>query len=259
MKTLVTGWSGQLGRQLLSLLGTDQKPLVLAGRTSPGALPHNQTYLKFDMLDHRSVPDLTGVDVVYHLASRTPNFSREADVAGTRQLLKAAAVSGVQHFVYVSIVGIDKVPLKYYKIKLETENLVREGGIPFTILRATQFHPFFTWLISKWHKSVLPIILRDALFQPIAIESVAKALARMGQATPQNKTVEMGGPHVISLGEAMNFWMEIKKQRRFVLSLPSGLIGRIGRELRDGSLTTSSADSDSQSWKDWVNTNHMRF
>ncbi len=75
-----------------------------------------------------------GVDAVVHLASAPGRGSAQPDVAATRRLVAAAHRAGVRHLVYVSIVGVDRVPLAYYRAKLAAEGVVRAGPVPFTML-----------------------------------------------------------------------------------------------------------------------------
>ena len=85
-------------------------------------------------------------------ATRDPLLGRSTDVGGTRRLLDSARAAGVGHVVFISIVGIDRVAFPYYRTKLAAEAAVREGGVPWSILRATQFHGFVDFLLAGFSR-----------------------------------------------------------------------------------------------------------
>ena len=133
MKVLVTGASGNLGSAVLPRLvkdGHEVRPM--SRRSRPG-------WVTADLETGEGLAEaVRDVDAIVHLAS-SPTRTRNTDVEGTRRLAAAAAAAGVRHLLFISIVGIDRVPLPYYKLKVETEAVIRESGVPFTILRAAQF------------------------------------------------------------------------------------------------------------------------
>ena len=88
------------------------------------------------------------VDTIVHLASDSRN-ARAVDVEGTQRLVDEARAAAVKHLIYVSIVGIDRIPFAYYQCKLEAEQTIASCGVPFSILRATQFHSFVAFLLSE--------------------------------------------------------------------------------------------------------------
>src|SRR5215207_1574390 len=161
--TLVTGATGTLGAPTLSRLraaGHDVR--ALSRRTGPGLTTG-------DLLTGDGIPEaVRGVDTVLHLATGKRGTG---DVEATRTLLGAATDAGVRHLVLVSIVGIDDIPLPYYREKVVVERLIRESGLPHTILRATQFHVFVEEMFTAQRR--LPVVLVPAIpSQPIAVEEV---------------------------------------------------------------------------------------
>src|SRR5918998_4917063 len=134
---LVTGGSGSLGSRVVDRLrypGREVRVLSRSGR--PGTV-------QGDLLTGEGLKDaVKGVDVIVHCAS-SPTKTRQIDVEGTERLLRAAAREGVSHFVFISIVGVDRNPYyPYYRMKLEIERIIERSPVPGTILRATQFHEF---------------------------------------------------------------------------------------------------------------------
>jgi uncharacterized protein YbjT (DUF2867 family) len=116
----------------------------------------------------------------------------------------------VQHLVYVSIVGVDAVPLGYYRAKLDCERIIAESGVPFTILRATQFHDFVAGAFLAQRR--LPrVVTLDVPFQPISTEAVAGRLASLVTAAPANGRVDdLGGPEVLPMAELARQWLEAR-------------------------------------------------
>lgn len=143
-----------------------------------------------------------GVETVLHLAT-----NRRSDARATEHLLQAARSAEVQHLVYLSIVGVDKVPLGYYRAKLLCEELVAESGVPFTILRATQFHDFVAGFFRAQRR--LPrVVALDAPFQPISTAAVAARLVERVAAAPANGRVDdLGGPEVLPMAELARHWL----------------------------------------------------
>ncbi len=134
---LVTGASGTLGRAVTRYLLDDGRQVRGLSRhpLQEGAV----AWVAGDLLTGAGMEQaLAGVDAIVHCATdlRHPRVDSE----GTQKLIDAAQRAGAPHLVYISIVGADRIPLGYYRAKVEAESKVRAGGLPWTILRATQFH-----------------------------------------------------------------------------------------------------------------------
>ncbi len=197
MTLLITGGTGTLGRPTVAALrDAGVEPRILSRRPGPG-------HAVADLQSGAGLPQaLAGVDTVLHLAT-----NRRSDARATQRLVQAAPSAGVQHLVYLSIVGVDAVPLGYYRSKLACEELVAESGVPFTVLRATQFHDFVAGAFRAQRR--LPrVITVDAPFQPISTAAVAERLASLAVATPANGRVDdLGGPEVLPMAELARQWL----------------------------------------------------
>src|SRR5205814_6387405 len=111
-----------------------------------------------------------------------------------RNLLAAEATAGVRHHIALSIVGTDRLPeCGYFRAKLAQESLIRASKIPYTILRATQFFEF-VGVIVDFSSDGQIVRLSPALFQPVASDDVAAALAELTLSAPVNGVVELAGP-----------------------------------------------------------------
>ena len=117
---------------------------------------------------------------------------------------------GRPHLVYVSIVGVDRVPLGYYRQKLAGEGLVAGSGLPWTTLRATQFHNLLDALFTSASRiGVLPV-LAGAVFQPVDVHDVAARLVELAAAEPAGRVLQLGGPAVRPMDELARAWLRAR-------------------------------------------------
>src|SRR5207249_3675811 len=143
---------------------------------------------------------VAGIGVIAHCASSPFRWAKEVDVAGTRRLVEAAGKGAdAPHLVYVSIVGVDKIPLGYYKAKLAAEGVVSASGLPFTILRATQFHELIDFVLGRLRRLPVRPLARGFRFQPIAATEAAARMAEIVAAPPVGFARDIGGPEVRDL------------------------------------------------------------
>jgi uncharacterized protein YbjT (DUF2867 family) len=146
--------------------------------------------------------------------------------------VEAARRAGVRHLVYISIVGVDEVPLGYYKAKLAVEKLIEESGIGWTVLRATQFHDLPVMIfraLAKLPVLLLPAGVRD---QPVEVAEVAQRLAELAGQAPAGRVQDMGGPEIRTLESLARAWLKSTGRRRAILNVP--LWGRTYRAVRQG-------------------------
>jgi uncharacterized protein YbjT (DUF2867 family) len=148
------------------------------------------------------------------------------DVTVARTLVRAAAGAGVGHLVLVSIVGIEEIPLGYYRQKVAVERVVRESGVPSTVLRATQFHSLVEALFTVQRR--LPVVLAPTFrLQPIAVEDVAERLVELAGSAPAGRVPDIGGPQQRTVRDLGRAWAGARGVRRPVvpLTLPGRLFG----------------------------------
>jgi uncharacterized protein YbjT (DUF2867 family) len=194
---------------------------------------------------------LAEVDTVVHGATRpTPAGVKKVDIAGTHRLLEAAQAADASHLLYVSIVGIEHFPYFYYRAKLKAEEEVRAGGVPWTILRATQFHPFLDVLLRPVMRLPVALLPTDFRFQTIDVGEAAARIAELVAAGPSGQAPDLGGPEVLTLGEMAHAWQEARGLHRRVLHLP--VPGRIAAGFRAGKNTCPEQRAGAVTWQTWL-------
>jgi uncharacterized protein YbjT (DUF2867 family) len=189
MSVLVTGGTGRLGRHLVPLLRADSHDVrVLSRRPGEG-------HVVGDLADGSGVAAaLEGVETVVHAA--TSGRMKKVDLHGTERLAAAAKSAGVRHLIYVSIVGIDKNPMPYYKIKFAAEKAVRASNVPFTLTRGTQFFELVDGLYRRLHVGSLLFAPAGWRLEPTAPADFAAHLAHRVTGGPTGGVTEFGGPEV---------------------------------------------------------------
>ncbi len=246
---LITGASGLLGRAVVKELRG--APLILAGRNEPRSRAHEWRLL--DLKDLRGLPEaVAGVHTIQHLASATRGYDRRVDVDGTKALVEAAGRAGVQHLVYISIVGIDRVPMDYYRFKLDAEKVIQDSGIPYTILRATQFHEFVDMLTTRFLRFPIGLLAKHVRFQPVETALVARRMAEIGRGRPHNAILEIGGPETFEWGTLAEKWLHVTGRKKLVIGVPEWLVGKGVRALVDGGLLTGERAEESITWDEYL-------
>src|SRR3712207_1674767 len=194
---LVTGGSGLLGRAVVDRLAATGHRVRVLSRRSPDGLSPSVEAVRGDLRTGSGLAQaVAGADAIVHCAS-DPRGCQDVDVAGTERLLAAACQAGRPHVVYISIVGVDRIPYAYYRAKVAAERLIEESGLPRTTLRTTQFHEFSLAAVRQLARSPLVPIVRGWRFQPVDVGEVADALVTHVAAGPAGPIPDLGGPEVL--------------------------------------------------------------
>lgn len=226
--TLVTGGTGGLGSELVErLIKKDHAVRIMSRRAAPASGGLMTEWAKASLETGEGLAAaVDGIECVAHCASSPFRNTREADVEGTRRLLEACKVGGVKHFLYISIVGIDKVPTGYYKAKLAAEQVIEAAGVPYTILRATQFHTLIDrFLGDAMLRFPIGPVPGSFKFQTIDTGEVADRMAELVEAGPSGRAADIGGPEVLNAGEMARSWAKARGKRKIILPLPT--LGKI--------------------------------
>lgn len=213
MKIAVIGGTGLIGSQVVENLNS-------AGQE---AVPHSRS-TGLDVVSGRGLgAAVAGADVVVDLTN-SPTFdeaSRAFFQNSMDNLLAAAREGGVGHVVILSIVGTDQVPeLDYYRAKLLQENLLAAGGIPYSIVRATQFMEFMDAVMS-WTADADTVRLPSTPIQPIAAEDVAASVAEVAVGAPLEGIRNIAGPEIFTLDELGRITLAHKGDPRTVVTDPT--------------------------------------
>ncbi|MDA0568042.1 NAD(P)H-binding protein [Streptomonospora sp. S1-112] len=195
---------------------------------------------------------VAGADTVVHLASAPyqGRYTERVDVDGTRLLLEAARGAGVGHVLHLSIIGVDRVPWGYFRAKLRAEREVRAAGLPWTILRAAQFHGLVDEALSAMARLPVMAVDRGVTTQPVDVADVAERVLALLRAGPSRAVEEFAGPEVLAMDEAVRQWQRARGVRRPVL--PLRLPGAPGRAFRAGHLTTAARPAGTVAFADYL-------
>jgi uncharacterized protein YbjT (DUF2867 family) len=251
---LITGASGLLGRRLLARSAASAYRLRGMSRRGPAGstdvLP-GVDWLSADLATGDGMDEaVAGVDTIIHAASSPRADTRRIDVEGTRRLLATARRAGVRHVVYVSIVGIDRVPYRYYGLKLAAEEVVRAAGVPWTILRGTQFHDFMDSVFRQFARLPVGLLPKSWLGQPVHVDEFADTLWGCVAAGASGRAPDVAGPEVLRYGDMMRAWLAARGVRKPVLDLP--LAGRMAAAFRRGDATAPQRAVGRLTWGEWV-------
>jgi uncharacterized protein YbjT (DUF2867 family) len=244
MKIVVIGGSGLIGSRLVSIL-RDKGNEVLAASPDSGV-----NTITGEGLDAA----LTGAQVVVDV-SNSPSFEDSAVLkffeTSTGNLLAAEKRSGVRHHVALSIVGTDRLPDSgYLRAKVAQENLIKKGGVPYSILRSTQFFEFIARIAQAGTDGKLRV--STSLFQPILSADVVAALADVSVSPPLNGTVEVGGAERFRMDDLVRRVLLANGDTREVIADPNARY--FGAKLNDQSLVAApGARTGSKRFEEWLN------
>ena len=257
MKLLVTGGAGHLGRHVVRAAAAAGHAVRIASRKAPptgGTSSAEWAQLDLGAADGAGLREaLAGIDAVVHAASDA-RHSQAVDVEGSRRLFEAAKQARVAHLLFVSIVGIDKNPLTYYRHKLATEGDLAASGLPHSILRATQFHWFVDYLLGQAARAPFVMLLPAGFHvQPVAEDEVAARVVRALADGPGGRLRDFAGPEPMTLRHATALWKGIRRVKKPVI--PLWLPGGTASAFRAGSNLATDADLGTTRWKDWLRDN----
>src|SRR5215470_5934707 len=213
MKIVVIGGTGLIGSKAVATLRQGGHEVVAASPNSG-----------VNTITGEGVKEaVAGAQVVIDLAN-SPSFEDKAvleffETSG-RNLLTAESAAGVRHHVALSIVGTDRTPDNgYFRAKVAQEKLIKISGIPYTIIRSTQFLEFLRGIVASSADGNI-VRISPGLFQPIAAEDVGAIVADVALAAPRNGIVEIAGPERAPFNEIVARYLKAIGDPREVVSDP---------------------------------------
>ncbi|MEZ0108206.1 uncharacterized protein YbjT (DUF2867 family) [Catenulispora sp. EB89] len=251
---LVTGASGTLGRTLVPTLtrrGADVRALSrrTRGGSGPGG-PGSFEWAVGDLAGGAGLDEaVDGIDVIVHAASNTRGQGK-GDTDAVWRLVEAAKRGGRRpHLVYISIVGVDRIPFGYYRIKHEVEQAVEASGLPHTIQRTTQWFQLLDKFLTLAAKSpAVPV--PAAPFQPLDAAEAAVRLADLAGGEPLGRVEDMGGPELLDSGDIARAYLRATGKRR--LLVPLRVPGQAGRAFRAGAHTCPESRQGKGTWTEYL-------
>jgi uncharacterized protein YbjT (DUF2867 family) len=226
---LITGATGTLGHRVVPE-ATEAGHKVRALSRRPHLGYTGVHWHQADLLTGEGIDAaLDGIEVVVHCATQG---TRGKDVVSANNLIEAARRAGVANIIYVSIVGIDRIPLPYYKSKLRVEGALAASGLGHTVVRVAQFHDLVATMFAIQRFSPLLFAIRGVRFQPIDTRDVATHLVSLIDNGPAGRVADIGGPDVHEHAELGRMYLASRDSRRRVVSLP--VPGGIVAGLRSG-------------------------
>lgn len=233
---LVTGGTGTLGRLVVARLrnaGRDVRVLSRRSREDEEDIE----FVTGDLATGEGIEAAVhGTEIVVHIAG-----SSNGDEVKARHLLPVASRAGVGHLVYISVVGADRVPMAsgidramfgYFGSKSGAEQVVAESGVPWTTLRATQFHELLFTTVRQVAKMPLIPVPTGFRFQPVAAAEVADRLVELALGTPAGLVPDIGGPRVYTMSELIRGYLRAVGKHR--LLVPVWLPGKAASAFRAG-------------------------
>jgi uncharacterized protein YbjT (DUF2867 family) len=245
MKLVIIGGTGLIGSKLVKILREQGHDAVAA---SPDTGVNTLT-------GEGLTEALQGASVVVDV-SNSPSFEDAAVMkfftTSTRNLLKHAAAAGVTHYVALSVVGTERIAdSPYLRAKNAQETLIKGGGIPYSIVHATQFFEFITRIADEATQGTT-VRVPSALIQPMAADDVAKAVGRIAVGAPLDGTADVAGPQQFRFDELIREGLAARNDRRKVVVDPHARY--FGAELGERSLIpTGHARLGEIRFQEWLN------
>ncbi|GIF77391.1 SDR family oxidoreductase [Asanoa siamensis] len=251
---LVTGGTGTLGRYVVGRLREKGSEIRVLTRT-PRPPADGVTYVAGDLATgDGAAAAVEGIGTIVHLAG-----TQKGDDVKARHLMAAAARAGAEHVVYISVVGADRTPVKsaidramfgYVAAKRAAEEIVAASGVPYSTLRATQFHELAFQAVAAMAK--LPVVFAPGgtSMQPIAADEVAARLVELALGEPQGLVADMGGPRIHSFAGLARSYLRATGRRRPIVSVPAP--GAAARAFRAGANLTPEHAVGHQTWEDFL-------
>jgi uncharacterized protein YbjT (DUF2867 family) len=244
----VVGGTGTIGAPVTAALLARGAAVRVLTRNA-AKVPAGAEHRRVDLISGDGLAEaLAGADVVVDAA----NSNRKAKVTlveGTARLLKAGAAAGVGHHLTISVVGIDRVPSSYYRDKIAQERAVEAGPVPWTLLRATQFHQLLDMAFGYAARVGLRPTGAGKL-QPMDPRVAAERLADAALSSPAGRLPDVAGPQIATISELSRTWASARGLHRVPFRIPS--LGKLGNALAAGELCAPDGAAGGEDFEEWL-------
>ena len=251
---LVTGGTGTLGRAVVPRLLVRGRTVRVLSR-HPGEPADGVEYVTADLETGEGVDAaVQGVSVIVHLAGSTTGDDVKAE-----HLVRAARDAGSPHIVFISVVGADRVPVVsgvdrkmfgYFASKRAAEEVVAESGLPWTTLRATQFHDLMLSAVGGMARMPVIPVPGGFHFQPVDTGEVADRLVELAFGEPAGLVPDMAGPRVYSFKELVRDYLRTSHKHRPIV--PIHAPGRAAGAFRSGANIAPDRAVGRRTWEDFL-------
>jgi uncharacterized protein YbjT (DUF2867 family) len=251
---LVTGGTGTLGWLVVARLRDAGHGVRVLSRHR-GADGEGIESVTGDLTSGEGVDAaVAGSEIVVHCAG-----SGKGDEDKARHLLRAASRAGARHLVYISVVGADRIPVAgaidramfgYFASKRAAERAIEDSGLPWTTLRATQFHDLALTTVQQLARLPLIPVPAGFRFQPVDAGEVAARLAGLALGAPAGLVPDMGGPRAYDMADLLRSYLRARRLRRAIL--PLWLPGQAARAIRAGANLAPDRAVGRRTWEDFL-------
>jgi uncharacterized protein YbjT (DUF2867 family) len=248
---LVTGGTGTLGRHVVRRLRQAGHDVVVLTRTTRGD-EDGVRFVTGDLLAGAGVDAaVDGVRTIVHCAG-----SNKGDEVTTRELVDAAARARRPHLVFISVVGVERVPVRsradrtmfsYFDMKRKAEEVVAHSGLPWSTLRATQLHDLILKVLSAMARLPVVPVPAGIAFQPVDADEVAARLVQLALGEPSGLVPDIAGPRVYRTIDLVRGYLRATHRRRFLV--PIRLPGGAARAIRAGANLAPDRAVGSRTWE----------
>jgi uncharacterized protein YbjT (DUF2867 family) len=251
---LVTGGTGTLGRLIVRRLRDAGYGVRVLSRRH-----HEVTdgieFVTGDLATGEGIePAVDGARIIVHCAG-----SPKGDEDKARNLVRAALRAGAAHMVYISVVGADRIPIGsrvdramfgYFGSKLAAERIVADSSLPFTTLRATQFHDLILTVAQQIARLPMVPVPAGFRFQPVDADEVAARLVELTLGEPAGRVSDMGGPRAYGAAELLRGYLQVSHRRRLIV--PVWLPGKVARVFRAGANLAPEQAVGRRTWEEFL-------
>jgi uncharacterized protein YbjT (DUF2867 family) len=251
---LITGGTGTLGSHVVPRLRDEGGAVRVLSRRSLEPADGIE-YVSGDLATGQGIDAaVEGAEVIVHLAG-----SGTGDADKAQHLMRAASRVGVRHVVYISVVGADTIPVVsgvdramfgYYASKYAAERIVADSGLPWTTLRATQFHDLTLTTVRAMAKLPVVPVPSGWRFQPIDSSEVAGRLVELALGQPAGLVSPMGGPRVHDMADLVRSYLHASGRRRPIMRVP--LPGKAAAAFRGGANLALDHTVGERTWEEFL-------